>query len=109
MKKLILPFFSLLLISTTFSLNAQNNVSLEIVHALGSKAFAFNTEAETPENVQFDVQRLEYYMSEITLVHDGGQEITVPDVWVLANASESTLIDLGALSIDELEGLDYTK
>ena len=108
MKKIILSALSLLLILGTLSLNAQNNVSLEIVHALGTKAFAFGTESETPESVQFDLHRLEYYMSEITLVHDGGQEIIVPDVWVLANASESSLIDLGSLSIDELEGLRFS-
>ena len=49
MKKYLLSSFCMMLISSTISLNAQNNVSLEIVHALGEKSFGLNQESQTPE------------------------------------------------------------
>lgn len=108
MKKLILPLISLLLVSTIAPLNAQNDVRLEIVHALGTSPFAFNEAATTTGGVTFDVKRLEYYISEITLVHDGGQEIVVPNVWALANASQNTVIELGSQNVTALEGLRFS-
>jgi len=108
MKKYLLSSFCMMLISSTISLNAQNNVSLEIVHALGEKSFGLNQESQTPEGVKFNVNRLEYYMSEITLVHDGGQETIVEDLWALVRANYNTIVELGALNVTEIEGLRFS-
>ena len=32
-----------------------------------------------------DIDRLEYYLSMFTVVHDGGQETAIPEAYVLAD------------------------
>jgi len=108
MKKLIPILLSSFLIVSALEIQAQNNVSLEIVHALGDQIFELNKQSETPEGVKFKADRLEYYISEITLIHDGGQETMVEDLWVLVRANLITSVDLGNLDVTELEGLRFS-
>lgn len=101
MKKIIL--FVLVLSTMSFRMNAQNNVILNINHKLGDTDFAMNQPAKNNMDHDFKVTRLEYYISEITLVHDGGNETLIDDVWVLANASTKTEVDLGEHDISSVE------
>ena len=87
--------------------NAQTNVILNIEHRLNQTEFAFNTEAMAPGNYSFDVTRLQYYISGIELVHDGGQVTSVDDTWLLVDAGNDVNFDLGNHSITSIEGINY--
>ncbi len=86
---------------------AQNSVQLNINHKLGSDAFAMLTPSTNNLGDDFNLNRLEYYITEFTVTHDGGQTTEVNDLWVLVNAADATAIDLGSHNITEVEGVQF--
>lgn len=103
MKQFLLLSF---LVFTT-SLFAQNAVKLNINHELGSIPFAFNTGAQNNLGHDFNLIRMEYYLSQFTIVHDGGQETNINNVYALVDASESTIIDLGSHNVTSVEAIKF--
>jgi hypothetical protein len=105
MKRIILLSIAVLaFISMTY---AQNNVTLKINHKLGEDEFALNQAAKNNMDHDFNVTRLEYYISEISLIHDGGDETLIEDYWALVNASKSSVseLSLGDYDITNVEKL----
>ncbi|MFN8396824.1 MAG: MbnP family protein [Bacteroidia bacterium] len=86
---------------------AQRDVYLRINHQLGSAPFQLATQATNDLGNGFNVQRLQYYMGEITVIHDGGQTTLIPDTWILVDASQSTNVFLGNLPFTILEGVSF--
>ncbi|MFK7907637.1 MAG: MbnP family protein [Chitinophagales bacterium] len=106
MKNYLLIFLALGLFS--ISSFAQNSIQLQINHKLGDEAFVMQTEATNNIGNKFNTTRLEYYISEITILHNGTIETKIDDLWVLANAGdETTLVDLGMHNIDAIEGISF--
>ena len=97
-----LLFINLFLVVGLF---AQNTVYLKINHFLGEEPFALNEMASNNLNNTYMVERLEYYLSEIAIYHDGGQETIVEDTWILVNAAEQTQVELGSYDIDQVESI----
>ncbi len=87
---------------------AQQDVYLNINHFLGTSPFAFNQLASNNLGNEFKVNRLEYYIAEITLTHDGGIETRVNDLWILASAENTTSEFLGSFPITELESVSFS-
>jgi len=88
-------------------INAQNSVVLNIHHKLAEADFALSQGALNNYDDDFNVTRLEYYISDISLIHDGGIETFVEDLWILANASSTTEIDLGQHDVTSVEKLKF--
>lgn len=108
MKNFIL--FALTIAVSAFQLNSQNTVLLNINHKLGNADFAMNQAAKNNIDNDFNITRLEYYISEITLVHDGGAETMIDDLWVLINAgrgSGTTKLDLGTYGMTTVEKIRF--
>lgn len=104
MKKLILlPLACLLIQLSSFS---QNDIQFNIHHLLGEEAFELEMGTQNNLGHDFKLHRLEYYISEITIIHDGGVFTPVEDVWILVNADESTQINLGSYDINQVEGMN---
>lgn len=103
MKKLLLSLGALL-VASCFLL-AQNSVQFTIQHKLGDIDFALGTAATNNMGDDFRLNRLEYYISEISVIHDGGTETVFEDIHVLVDASDetTTTIDLGAADITSVE------
>ncbi len=91
-------------ILTTF---AQTDVTFNIFHKLGDQDFAFNQSVENDMEHSFQIDRLEYYLSQLSIVHDGGMETTINDLYILVNASEATSISLGNYNINEVEAIRF--
>jgi hypothetical protein len=87
--------------------SAQINVSLRINHHLGAAPFQMGAQATNNLGNAFTLNRLEYYISEITLIHDGGQLTMVPSHWILVDASQPLMEDLGSQPITTLEGVRF--
>ncbi|MGB1003162.1 MAG: MbnP family protein [Salibacteraceae bacterium] len=87
---------------------AQKDVYLNISHFLGSNPFAFNTTATNDLGNEFNVNRLEYYISNIKIVHDGGATIKVSNTWILANADTPVNQFLGNYNITNLESVIFS-
>jgi hypothetical protein len=97
----------LLLVSCTLTIStlAQNNVTLNINHKLGNEEFSFNEEAINNLGEVFEVTRLEYYVSEIIITHDGGTQTPIEETWLLVDAGEPANYDLGSYDITEVESI----
>lgn len=106
MKKTILSFISILAIS--FSLQAQKEVVLTVKHMLGDSPFALNQQASNNLGESFQITRIDYYISQFTLIHDGGQETSVnSDVYILAKGSNNVEVDLGTYDVENIEGIKF--
>ena len=103
MKKLILALFVII----GSGLQAQTDVYFNIDHFLGVTPFAFNTTGTNNINQDFQVTRLEYYIAEVKLIHDGGTETMVPDFWLLVDASSKVKHLLGSFNVTNLEAIEF--
>lgn len=105
-KVILLIFFTCM---SFLGMNAQDKeVLIKINHLLDNEVFETALPAYNDMNHKFMLDRLEYYISEISVLHDGGQESMIEDLWVLANAKDqTTVIELGNLDIDVIEGVSF--
>lgn len=103
MKK-ILP---ILFVAFAFTLAAQTDVILNINHKLGAADFEMDMAASNNMNHPFNVKRLQYYISQITIVHDGGLETPMTDVYILADAANALSENLGNYNVTNVEGIKF--
>jgi len=106
MKKTLLCAIALFLfVSSSY---AQNDVYLSITHKLGSANFAFSQPAQNNLSQSFVINRVEYYISSIKIIHDGGLETSVPNKYILVNGSSNLNELLGNFSVTNVEGIKFS-
>ncbi len=86
---------------------AQTPVELHITHKLGTADFAFNTATTNNLGHSFNLSRVQYYISQISITHDGGTITEVPGHYILANANANIISHLGSYSITNVEGVTF--
>ena len=93
-----------------FSLSAysQSDVYLKINHLLGTSPFTFNTTVSNNLGDNFDLNRMEYYISSISITHDAGAVTNISDTWILANASTPVNELLGNYNITTIESISFS-
>ncbi|MBT8377745.1 MAG: T9SS type A sorting domain-containing protein [Ignavibacteria bacterium] len=106
MKKTLL--FAIALLLSISSSYAQNDVYLSITHKLGSANFAFNQPATNNINQNFVLSRVQYYISSIKIIHDGGMETNVSNKYILVNGSSNVNELLGNFSVTNVEGIKFS-
>jgi len=89
------------------AVSAQQNLLFEIQHTLNGQAFTPGDQGQNNMGDDFNVYRLEYYISRIALIHDGGQEIELPDTYLLVDGSQTFSQSLGSFSITQLEAVRF--
>lgn len=104
MKKIITLLLTLFALQ---AVQAQTNVTFRIWHRLGANPFAYGDVGTNNMPNDFKVDRLEYYISDIVLVHDGGIETPVPQTWILADGSAPVDQALGSFNITTLESVKF--
>jgi len=103
----MIRIITLLLTIASLTVSAQQNVVLRIEHFLGGVPYAGNVTALNSLDEDFRASRMEYYLSEFTLIHDGGQETNVDATWVLVDAHVPTSVPLGSFAITDLEAVRF--
>lgn len=106
--KTTIHIIALLFIATTMM--AQSNVTIKINHFLSGETYENGKVVSNDLEQSFMIDRLEYYLSGFSIVHDGGQVTPIDDIYVLvslAESSEPTAIDLGDHDINELEAVKF--
>lgn len=99
---------SLATVFLSASVTAQTSVALRIDHKAGQSDFDGPSGWVTPMGEEVEIDRLEYYLSMFTLVHDGGQETAIDGSYVLANAFVDEAHALGEVEgVDNVEGLKF--
>lgn len=91
----LLPWFSL----------AQKQVTLSIRHGIGGEVLELGKVWQHPYGA-FSVFRMQYYLSDIVLVHDGGQEKALKGLYLLVNAEQPDY-DLGEVEVGQIEGIRF--
>ncbi len=105
MKRILLSLS--LLFAITLTSWSQVDVYFRINHKLGAASFDPSHVASNNLGNNFTVERLDYYISEITLIHDGGQQTPVTGHYILVKAKEQTNDYLGSFNITNLEGVQF--
>lgn len=90
------------------NVSAQTDVKLTVNHLLGSSPFAFNSEAENDLGHKVKLQRLEYYISGISITHDGGTVTDALDVYILVNANKTDTVQLGSFNVTNIESINFS-
>jgi len=91
--------------STTFG---QKSVKLVIDHQLSGTEFKMETESQNNIGIKFNVTRLEYYISGLKLIHDGGTVTDLPDYVALIRPATDDTLDLGMANITKLESIQFS-
>lgn len=87
---------------------SQTDVSFSIQHLLNKQKFALNQAANTPDNYEISVSRLQYYVSQVKLIHDGGQEEKLVGKYFLVDAGQQFDVVLGNYAITNLEAVKFS-
>ncbi|MBK8556942.1 MAG: T9SS type A sorting domain-containing protein [Lewinellaceae bacterium] len=105
MKKTLLLTLALLFV---LSSQAQNEIQLQLSPRLGSQAFALNAEVSAG-NYSYKITRLEYYISEVIITHDGGQTTPVSDMHLLVRPAIDSMYNLGEFpGINSVEAITFS-
>lgn len=103
MKTIILFFCFALATQTSF---AQKDIYFKLNHLLGNASFAFNQTTANDVGSDFQITRLQYYISNIVLHHDGTQT-PVSNKFILVDASTTTNELLGNFNINTLDSISF--
>ena len=96
------------LISMVCGLSAQKTVNLKFNHKLGTSAFAFNQKTSNDMSNDLNFNRCEYYISKISIVHDGGKVSDATGVYSLVDPTSTATIDLGMHTITTVESINFS-
>ncbi|PCJ64553.1 MAG: hypothetical protein COA58_12495 [Bacteroidetes bacterium] len=97
-----------LLLATTFSVSAQKDVKLTLNHLLDTEDFGFNQTSQNDMGQDFKLTRFEYYISEISITHDGGTITEASDIYILVRANKTDTITLGNFDITNIEAISFS-
>lgn len=107
MKYIITLFASFLICFAHF---AQTDVVLRINHKLDNSTFQLEAGSENNLGNIFKVTRLQYYITRITVVHDGGQQLAITDdtlALITVTDRDFSDIPLGNLNVTSIEGVKF--
>ncbi|PCI97259.1 MAG: hypothetical protein COB15_08025 [Flavobacteriales bacterium] len=102
MKKLIL---SLLVFTSIYSV-AQTNVNLNLIHEYDGTPFAYGQYYIDPLGNNIEFNRVQYYISEIDVKHDGAQQTTPPNDILIVSGNISNY-PLGSINVTNVEDIIF--
>lgn len=86
---------------------AQKNVKIKFLHQYDSQAFVIGQDYTDGQGRVVNFSRAEFYLSELELVHDGGQTMDLSSEYQLVRPNVSDH-DLGMRNITTFEGINYS-
>lgn len=87
---------------------SQNAVQLEIQHLINGVNLSLG-ENHTVFGTNLEIGRLEYYLCDFTITHDGGQITELIDTYLLVDVNdESPVYSLGDWEITNVEGIEFS-
>tara|TARA_Y100000746_G_scaffold165398_1_gene142755 strand:- start:719 stop:1642 length:924 start_codon:yes stop_codon:yes gene_type:complete len=95
------------LISISFPALAQTEVNLNINHMFNGSN-AMQGEVYQVQGADFYYERIQYYMSDFVLIHDGGTETSLGDLVLLIDSDHGSIYDLGSHDIEEIEQIKFS-
>jgi hypothetical protein len=90
---------------------AQNAKNVSLVFNHTAAGIPLNLTSGTTytdwQGNDYSISRLQYYISDIILFHDGGQTLPLEDVYVLVNGNTDTY-ELGQYNLGQLESITFS-
>lgn len=101
-------FTTLACLLCVLGLNAQSKpVYLRLTHNIGTESLSMVKGSYTaPNGVKYKLKRLQYYISGITIVHDGAQVTSCDNVYLLAEPGNTDYF-LGEYDLDKVEKIVF--
>jgi len=107
-KMTYLLLISLLWASTALAQVSTKNVVFQINHYLNGAPLVLNTTTSTDlADQQYNLSRAQLYLSQLSLVHNGGEVLHMPEQYLLVNANVSNYI-IGELDLGTVEALNFS-
>ena len=106
--KIALQFMLMVFIATLST--AQSTVNIQINHLLDGVQYENEVNSTNDLGNDFMIDRLQYYLSGFSIVHDGGQVTEVEGLYVLVSllhSNERSFIELGEFDIQNLESIKF--
>lgn len=101
---------SLVVLTSAFLISgtgvAQNEVALHIHHLMSGQPLELGV-SYAVQGTEAQINRLEYYLCDFVVTHDGGQETALNDVYVLANAQNDGAYSLGLWDVESIESISF--
>lgn len=100
--------FCTVLLFSAFS-QAQKSVFLTLSHKLGDNPFSFNQNTSNDIGHNYEFTRVDYYISGIKIIHDGGQSLILnTDKHLLIKAGTHSVNHLGDFDVENVEGITFS-
>lgn len=100
--------FTFLVVGFISFVQAQTNVSVQLIHELQGQSFNLNQTSQNNIGHTFQLSRMEYYLTRFTIIHDGGQQTVVDDsVVFLVRANNPQNMSLGNFNVQNIEGIKF--
>ncbi len=90
------------------SATAQTDVVLNINHMFGENPYVYDTPVMVDAGYEMKVTRLEYYLGNFVITHDGGQTLDLSDTHVLVNANDNQPLSLGNHDVNTIEAISFS-
>lgn len=85
---------------------SQTEVVLQLNHTVDGQPFLLGQTYEV-DSTQVSFDRLQYYMCDFVVTHDGGQETALTDKYILVNADDNEVYSLGEWDIQSVESVSF--
>lgn len=105
MKKTVLSICALMAALSSF---AQVEINLNVHHLFNGEEYVENSEFTSLDGYPVEFGRMEYYLSNFVITHDGGQSTELTDTYVLVDAHDDVTYPLGSWEIYSLEGISFS-
>jgi hypothetical protein len=101
--------FTILFFAVSTAIFAQNQpVFLHIKQLMNKDPFALNTATDLTATKLGQFSRLQYYISSVSILHDGGQKKELGDLVFLVNPAIDSVFLLGELPVSNVESIEFS-
>jgi hypothetical protein len=99
--------FLTLLLFTALSSWAQKNIFLNLTPLFGNQPFALNQTFIGNDGIAVEIQDFNYYLSDVKIFHDNGQQTNLPtSIWLVTPTQHS--LYLGYLAVEQIDSINFT-
>lgn len=102
-----MKIFSLLAILTFSWAVCSQTMTVKLVHEYDGQAFAYNTDYEGWDGKMVRFTRIQYYLGNFDIIHDGGQVHSPMDSWIIASANVSDYSFEVETTISNVEAVNF--
>lgn len=100
-------YFLSLMVLTSIFVRSQKNVFLHLEPLFASQPFALNQSFVGNDGIAVELEHFNYYLSDVKLFHDNGQQTNLPtDIWLITPTQH--VLYLGFLQVNQLDSIHFT-